>query len=105
MIKSRQKKNKPIVKNIPPPLQHKKKPGILSSLGESMIMGTGLGLGSEAGHSIFRKVFGENNEVIEPKSNELNCIDIFKMYEKCVTTYDMNSDFCRKLQLQMEKNC
>ena len=58
----RNRKNNSSIKKTPPPpynIQKKqKKPSIISTLGESMMWGPGMGLGSEAGHSIFRGIFG-----------------------------------------------
>mgnify|MGYP006087570863 CR=1 FL=1 len=102
MIKNRQKNN--YLKNIPPPNQHKK-PGILSTLGENMVLGAGLGVGSEAGHSIFKKVFSENKEQVYSNKNENNCIDILKMYENCLKTQSMNTDFCKNVIIRFEKYC
>tara|TARA_B100001175_G_scaffold281919_1_gene260627 strand:- start:71 stop:379 length:309 start_codon:yes stop_codon:yes gene_type:complete len=102
MIKNRQKNNS--LKNIFPSNKHKKT-GVLSTLGESMVLGAGLGVGSEAGHSIFKKVFSENKEQVYSNKNETNCIDILKMYEKCIISGDFNQDICKNIKNDFEKYC
>ena len=101
MIKNRQKNNS--LKNPPPP--QTRKSGVLSSLGESMIMGAGLGVGSEAGHSIFKKVFGDNKEQVLNNKNETNCLDIIKIYNECLKNKEMNTQFCRNVKIEMDKYC
>jgi len=102
MIKNKQRNNS--LKNIPPPNQNKK-PGFLSTLGESMVLGAGLGVGSEAGHSIFKKVFGENKEQVYNNKNETNCLDIIKIYHDCLKNKEMNTQFCRNVKIEMDKYC
>lgn len=103
MLKSR-KKNNQSIKKIPPPPQTRKS-GMLSTLGESMVLGAGLGVGSEAGHSIFKKVFGENKEQVYNNKNETNCLDIIKIYNDCLKNKEMNTQFCRNIKIEMEKYC
>lgn len=101
----RNKKNKSSIKKTPPPPYNKqKKPSIVSTLGESMMWGTGMGLGSEAGHSIFRGIFGGNNQVQQPIVNN-SCEDIKKLYEKCLVSNSFDNSKCEFLKNDIEKIC
>ena len=104
----RNRKNNSSIKKTPPPpynIQKKqKKPSIISTLGESMMWGTGMGLGSEAGHSIFRGIFGGNNQAQQPIVNN-TCEDIKKLYEKCLISNSFDNSRCEFLKNDIEKFC
>lgn len=103
MIKNK-RRNSPINKRPPPPSNQQKKGGILSTLGESMIWGTGIGLGSEAGHSIFRGIFGNSNNT-EIKQQNSTCEEITKLYNKCLTANSFEQDKCIFLKEDISKFC
>ena len=105
MIKNK-RRNSSINKRPPPPSNQQKKPGMLSTLADSMVWGTGIGIGSEAGHSIFRGVFGNNNK--QQNNNEnINsaCQDITKLYEKCLLSNSFDEDKCEFLKHDFNRIC
>lgn len=106
MIKNR-KRNSTINKRPPPPSNQQKKPGMLSTLAESMVWGTGIGIGSEAGHSIFRGVFGNNNQKENDniKNTNSECEDITKLYHKCLMVNSFNQSQCEFLKPDIIKIC
>ena len=101
MLKSRKKNNQFIKKNPPPP--QTRKSGILSTMGESMLLGTGLGIGSEAGHSIFNRIFNNNEKV--GNNSEKKCEEILKLYEKCIISGDFNDGICKNIKNDFDKYC
>lgn len=105
MIKNK-RRNSSINKRPPPPSNQPKKGGMLSTLGESMVWGTGIGLGSEAGHSIFRGVFGnQNSNNVEIKQQNSACEEISKLYHKCLMTNSFEQDKCNFLKEDIDKFC
>lgn len=109
MLKKNRRKSS--INRVPPPAnQQQKSPGLLSSLGQSMVWGAGMGLGSEAGHSIFRGVFGNNNQQNQPMNQTVNqsfnkCEEIHKLYEKCLTANSFENDKCLFLKEDLQKFC
>jgi len=109
MIKNK-RRNSSIVRTPPPPSNQQKKPGMLSTLGESMIWGTGIGFGSEAGHSIFRGIFG-NNTNQHPNNQQYKvqtrsaCEEMTILYEKCLLSNSFEQDKCNFLKEDMSKFC
>ena len=105
MIKNK-RRNSSINKRPPPPSNQQKKPGMLSTLADSMVWGTGIGIGSEAGHSIFRGVFGNNNQKDYHTQNVNSaCEDMTKLYEKCLIRYSFDKDECEFLKHDLDKIC
>ena len=69
-------------------------------------MGTGIGLGSEAGHSIFRGVFGnQNSNNVEIKQQNFTCQEITKLYHNCLMTNSFEQDKCNFLKEDINKLC
>ena len=108
MIK-RKNNNSMKKKNPPPPLgMYQNKKNVLSTLGESMMWGTGLGFGSEAGHSIFRKMFERNQNTNLPNPEHIpnsSCTDIRKLYEKCLMSNSFEQHKCDFLKEDINKFC
>ena len=106
MIKNK-RRNSSINKRPPPPSNQHKKPGMLSTLADSMVWGTGIGIGSEAGHSIFRGVFGNNNNQKQNNNENINsaCQDITKLYEKCLLSNSFDEDRCEFLKHDFNRIC
>ena len=105
MIKNK-RRNSSINKRPPPPSNQQKKPGMLSTLADSMVWGTGIGIGSEAGHSIFRGVFGNNNQK-DYHTQNINsaCEDMTKLYEKCLLSNSFDQDKCEFLKHDLNRIC
>ena len=97
------KNNRITRKNPPLPANTNKKPSVLSTLGESMIWGTGMGFGSEAGHSVFRGIFGGNNNNQVHKND--TCLEITKLYEKCLVSNSFEQHKCDFLKEDINKFC
>ena len=108
MLKKNRRKSS-INRPPPPARQQERSPGLLSSLGQSMVWGAGMGLGSEAGHSVFRGVFGSNKEnqsLDQPINKFFNkCEEIHKLYEKCLTANSFENDKCLFLKEDLQKFC
>lgn len=106
MIKNK-RRNSSVIRKKPINSTNQKKPGILSTLGESMMWGAGMGMGSEAGHSIFRGIFGNNKEYQNQETNVSNstCSDITKLYEKCILSNSFEQDKCEFLKEDIRKFC
>ena len=78
---------RPIIKYNPPP----KKQSILSNIGQSFTWGVGMGAGSEMGHSVFRNIFGSNQNAqnIDPLKVE-KILPLGKIGIKKINRYMFN---------------
>ena len=99
---------RPIIKYNPPP----KKQSILSNIGQSFTGGVGMGAGSEMGHSVFRNIFGsnqntQNNDPLTEKllSSDERCNNLTLSFEKCLNSHEINNEKCEILLEQMKKAC
>lgn len=94
-------KNSPIKKTQPVPDMTKKtnKQNMKSLFGESLTWGTGMGIGSEIGHSMFKTT------TTVQKSHDDICQDIKKLYDTCLTNNSFDNTKCEFIQMEMEKFC
>ena len=93
-------KNSPM--KTPYDKNQRNKPDMKSVFGESLTWGTGMGIGSELGHSLFKTT---TTTTTVQKSHDDSCKDIKKIYETCLTNNSFDNTKCEFIQMEIEKFC